>query len=89
MPSDPGFSPPQKLDNLRLVYATPPGALFANPGAVIAKRSASVEAIVPDVAAPGDFMVFGKAWKTSKSLLTEALRRVPHAARKGMQHHAL
>lgn len=83
------FSPPQKLDNLHLVYASPPKAFLANPAAALARHDVQAAPIVPDVAAPGDFMIFGKAWKTSKSVFAEALRLVPSGLKKGTHHHAL
>jgi len=67
---------PGQLGNLNLVYACRDVSMFSNAKEELTKkiRSQSVQSVVPEVLAPGDFVVFKKLWQSSRNVFSEALR---------------
>lgn len=75
---------PSKLANLDFVYTSKGFGAVIDARAVIRENhgNAPVAPIVPDVLAPGDFVVFKDVWSRSRTALSEVLRLVPHAGKR-------
>ncbi len=70
---------PRKIGNLDIVYTTktitPVSHVYQVIGQIL--RSSCTDRIVPDVLAPGDFLVFTKRSRRGRQLFVEALRAMP------------
>lgn len=83
---------PGRIDSMNVLYAGKGLSLFkdARSGIQKSRAAARLEKIVPDVLAPGDFVVFRNIWESSRAVFCEALRLVPEAGkRKGNPDHAV
>ncbi len=70
---------PKRVDNLNLMYTNKTVGAVRNAHDAIRKnqRQGQLEAISPDVLAPGDFVVFKDIRKHSRAVFSEALRLIP------------
>jgi hypothetical protein len=83
---------PRKLASLDFVYTSKKVGAVNNAVEILKAKhsSARIESIVPDVLAPGDFLVFRNIRQTSKVIFSEALRLVPEfKGRKIRTSHAV
>ena len=83
---------PRKLASLDFVYTSKKVGAVSNAVEILRARHGEtrIESIVPEVLAPGDFLVFRNLRQTSKVIFSEALRLVPEfTGRKIKVRHAL
>ncbi len=79
---------PLKIDNLELVYACKEVSLFSNAEAAIqqVRPAAALGRIVPCVLGPGDFLTFKNLVGNSKSMISNAMRLMPHGKKIKADH---